>query len=345
MLLRSACLAFVLTCLFADVPTLATPRPVESAATTPDDQVEREAIGKRVDALLDAGDFAGLNKMAAEFRVTRARTPSGVWKLRVFHMSVRNHIAQGQPAGECVSAAGPMLKRWLAADPSAPAPTITQASVLLEQAWCKRHASAWGYDAFLADARDADRWLAAHKDSASIDPEYYATAEDVAFVTRSDKADFEHLLAEGVAREPGYYGLYFSALKYYLPSTHGSVEEIDRIARLAADKTSASDGVGAYARVYWVYVDCGCAIWQSDVDWPLMKRSMADVIARYPADWNIVNFAKISCQMDDASESAKYLRMLRHDNGLAWASEDERDQCFAIAGLRSSEGRSSASSR
>ena len=332
--MRLTCLALLLTCLFADMPAAAVAAPVEKASiTTLDDQVVRDGITHRVDALLRAEDFATLNRMAAEFRTTRARTPSGVWKLRTFHLSVRQYLAQAQPAGECVSTAGPILKRWMAADPTAPTPVITQASVLLEQAWCKRHGSAWGEAAFLADALEADEWLAAHKASASIDPEYYATAEDIAFVTRHEKGDFERLLAEGITHEPRYYGLYFSAMKYYLPSAYGSNEQVDRIARLAVDKTSASDGAGAYARVYWAYVNCGCEIWQSSVDWPLMKRSMADVVVRYPADWNIVNFARIACQMGDGPEAAKYLGKLKNDNGLAWASDEERDQCFTVAGL------------
>ena len=311
-------------------------KPVDtSAAHSSDEQVVRAAISKRVDALMDGEDFAGLNKMAAEFRATKARTPSGVWKLRVFYLSVSGHIAQAQPAGECANMSLPMLKRWVAADPSAPAPVIAQASVVLEQAWCKRHDDAWGFDAFVTDAFEADRLLEKYKTSASIDPEYYATAEDIGFVTKPHKADFDQLLAEGIAHEPSYYGLYFSALKYYLPGAHGSMEEVDRIARLAMDKTKESDGIGTYARVYWVYVDCGCSIWQSAVDWQLMKRSMADVVARYPADWNEVNFAKIACQMGDGPEAAKYLRRVRKDNGLAWSAPEERDQCFAIAGLGS----------
>jgi hypothetical protein len=343
--MRSVCLVLGLACLFACGAAPAADRARGNVtAGSADDQVERAAIGKRVDALLRAGDFAALNRMAAQFRTTRARTPSGVWKLRVFHMSVRQYFADNQPAGECTSIAGPVLERWLAADPSAPAPAITKASVLLEQAWCKRHDDAWGYNSFLADASEADRWLAAHKSSASIDPEYYATAEDVGFVTRRDKASFEQLLAEGIAREPGYYGLYFSAIKYYLPDAHGSNEEVDRIARLAADKTSATDGAGAYARAYWVYVDCGCSIWQSAVDWQLMKRSMADVAARYPADWNFVNFARIACQMGDGTEAAKYLGKLRNDNGLAWANEADREQCFNIAGIRPAQDRVSTGS-
>ena len=332
MLRRSACFALATACLFSDVPTLA--KAVDAApADSSDDQVVRDAIGKRVYALMDAQDFAGLNKLAADFRTTKARTPSGVWKLRVFYMSVSYHIAQAQPDGECVSTSLPMLKRWLAADPSAPAPVIAQASVVLEQAWCKRHDDAWGYDSFLADAAQADRLLEEHKTTASIDPEYYATAEDVGFVTKPDKADFDRLLTEGIAHEPSYYGLYFSALKYYLPDTHGSTEEVERIARLAMDKTKETDGIGAYARVYWVYVDCGCSIWESAVDWQLMKRSMADVAARYPADWNRVNFAKIACQMGDGTEAARYLRQLKKDNGLAWADQDEHQKCLAIAGL------------
>jgi hypothetical protein len=70
---------------------------------------------------------------------------------------------------------------------------------------------------------------------------------------------------------------------------------------------------------------------------------MAEVVARYPADWNIVNFAKIACRMGDGSEAAKYLGRLRHDNGLAWAGDDERDHCFAVAGLRAPKTRVAAS--
>jgi len=332
--MRFACLVVAVICLFADVPTLAAPREAESAAReSSDDLAVREAIMRRVDALLKAEDFAALNRLDEEYRTTRARTPSGLWKLAAFHSGVRRHIARAQPTDECVSESGPLLKRWLAADPSAPAPIITQASVLLEQAWCKRHDSAWGTQAFLTDAYTADQWLADHKASASIDPEYYATAEDVGFVTRSKKADFERLMAEGISREPGYYGLYFSAMKYYLPDAYGSTEEVDRIARLAAEKTASSDGTGAYARVYWSYVECGCSIWQSAVDWKLMKRSMADVVTRYPSDWNVVNFARIACAMGDGSEAAKYLARAGNDDGQAWENDDEREQCIALAGL------------
>lgn len=336
-LVRSAFFGLAVACLFADVPTLAARPIATAAANSSDDQVVREAITKRVDALMDAGDFAGLNRIAAEYRTTKARTPSGVWKLRVFHMSVRDHIAKAQPEGECASTSLPMLKRWSAADPSAPAPIITQASVLLEQAWCKRHDDNWGYGAFLTDAAEADRLLEEHKAAASIDPEFYATAEDIGFVTKPDKADFERLLAEGIAHDPDYYGLYFSALKHYLPDGYGSQEEVDRIARLAMENTKATDGTGTYSRVYWVYVDCGCSIWQSAVDWQLMKRSMADVVNKYPADWNIVRFARIACQMGDGAEAAKYLRKMKKDNGLAWSGEEERDQCYAMAGLRTAD--------
>ena len=304
-----------------------------------DDQVEREKISARVNAYLKDEDFAALNKMATEFLTTRARTPSGVWKLRVFHTSVRSWLKELQPAETCVSAARPILNRWSAFDPSAPAPPITEAWALLEQAWCKRHDVNWGAEPFRADASKADQTLAVYKSVASVDPEYYATAEDVAFVTRSDKADFNRLLAEGIAHEPSYYGLYFSAAKYFLPAAYGSTQDVDRIARLAADKSSGTDGLGAYARVYWLYRDCGCSLWQSAIDWTLMKQSMADVVARYPADWNVVNFAKIACQMGDSREAAKYFSKLRRDNGLAWRNDEERKECRTMAALGEIGGR------
>lgn len=331
---RNVVIGLTACCLTMSIPAQATHLLNHTAADVgADDQVAREAISSRVEKLLKSEDFAALNTMADDFRTTRARTPSGVWKLRVLHMSIRNYIAESQSGEGCVSAAHPMLKRWMEFTPAAPLPPISEANALLEQAWCKRYDSAWGTNAFLADAGEAEQMLATHKTSAAIDPEFFATAEDVAFVTKPDKADFKRLLDEGVAREPGYYGLYFSAMKYYVSHAYGSTREVDDLARFAAEKTASTDGAGAYARVYWAYLDCGCALWGSSIDWPLMKRSMAEVVDHYHSDWNIVTFAKISCRMRDPLEAAKYFRQVRHDNGLAWDNSEDRSRCRKFAGF------------
>src|SRR5690349_3257519 len=49
-----------------------------------DELAVREAIGREAAAHFRAGRFAELDAQAAEFRASKARTPSGLWKLTNF---------------------------------------------------------------------------------------------------------------------------------------------------------------------------------------------------------------------------------------------------------------------
>ena len=49
---------------------------------------EQKPIIDAVKAAIDRRDYAALNAMETEFRKTRSRTSSGIWKLSVFHWRV-----------------------------------------------------------------------------------------------------------------------------------------------------------------------------------------------------------------------------------------------------------------
>ena len=312
-------------------PVSATPAPLAG------EPAARQAIIDRVRTALDAEDFASLNAMEEEFRTSRGRTPSGVWNLRIFHLAIEDSFTSGQQDGDCTPRYPHLIAHWLALDPAAPTPTITQAYLVMRQAWCLRGGgfsdsvtpAAWaGFHKYVAAA---DALLIAHKRTAAVDPEYYGFAEDIAIAKGIPKASFERLLAEAIAKEPAYHRIYFAAMRYYQPQWFGSIEDVDRIARLAAEKSRLTDGDGGYARVYWHYVDCGCEIGDSAVDWTRMKSSMADVSARFPVDWNYVNFARISCRMGDAAEAKHYLAKVRVDDGNAWDNPAEQERCRSLA--------------
>lgn len=138
------------------------------------------------------------------------------------------------------------------------------------------------------------------------------------------------LLDEATSREPAYHYLYFEAYRYFQPQWYGSDDEVDELARYAAARSKRAEGRGMYARFYWQALDCNCDV-EGTLDWPTMKLAMRDVMARYPADWNAANFARIACRMNDADETAAWLGHVSGDPSQAWDDNDEMRRCLRKA--------------
>src|SRR5688572_3228652 len=91
-------------------------------AQPPTDEItEQKVIIDAVKAAIDRNDYNALNKMAIEFRQTRSRTSSGIWKLSVFHWRV---LAELGPRGEgqCDDRSTSFFQDWFAKTPNEPAP-------------------------------------------------------------------------------------------------------------------------------------------------------------------------------------------------------------------------------
>jgi hypothetical protein len=119
--------------------------------------------------------------------------------------------------------------------------------------------------------------LEAHKPSAAMDPQWYRVMNWVAKSQGWDFIEFADLLDEALAREPLYYDTYFSALEYLLPKWHGSAFEIEAFARDATDRTSAQEGHGMYARIYWYasQFQYGSDLFSDTlVEWPHMRKGV-----------------------------------------------------------------------
>jgi hypothetical protein len=294
---------------------------------------EQTIIFNDAKAAATAKDFAALNRMETEFRATRSRTSSGNWKLAVFYAWIPSVVPYQKPGEKCEFVAGPFLDAWAAADRKQPAPYIAKANLLVRYAWCFRGSgmgnevaeTAWA--PFRANVEAAYQLLVSHKDIASIDPEYYAVMEDIYKAQGRDKDEFKALLTEAAAREPYYYNIYFSAYHYYQPQWFGSNEEIDALARFAADQTEEQDGKGAYARLYWYLTECDCRLDETAVDRSLLKTAMQDVVDRYPADWNTAHFAKMSCELGEIGKAAHFLGKLKQNDGEAWSDKTEWEAC------------------
>lgn len=295
----------------------ARPDVVQAVNNSSDEQTERNVILSKVQAAISSRDFAGLSAMEEDLRRSRARTPSGVWKLALFHTGLQSYLAEGlQRDGGCQYRDAQFVRRWETASPHNPAPYITDAALLSQQAWCFR---GLGY----AESVAADAWpkfrqgisaaaevLDQHSAFASADPEYYVVKLDLLRAQGANRTAFQAAVKEATSREPYYHRTYFTAVWYYLPQWGGSYAQVEAFARYAAERTRPQEKGGLYARIFWDLDECGCHISDQAADWPTLKQSMRDVYERFPVRSNGQHFADLLCRKGETEEGHRYIKAI-----------------------------------
>jgi hypothetical protein len=316
-------------------------------ASAPDELTQRRAMMEEIHQHIDARDFAWLDSMGRSLRTERSRTASGVWKLELYYNSMWDFGEIGS-APDCTDPAEAIIADWRRLSPNSPAPFITSAERLLAKAWCLRGS---GYASEVADGAwkpfydhldAAYEMLARHKAVASVDPNYYAVMASIYVAQGRDEEEFRALLDEGTRKEPFYYALYSEAFRYYEPQWGGSYAAEEGLARFAVEKTKAKDRNSAFARIYWVAMDCGCMPPAEAVNQPMLRQSMADLAEIYPDPWNVSHMARMACAIDDGDLARHYFDALPQGDGgkSGWANANGFDvpswqACRAAAGLPS----------
>lgn len=279
--------------------------------------------------MLIAGRFDEIEAMAEVFRRSDARTPSGRPKMRLLHEAL------GYGLLTCQWLCDGKVEAWMARYPQSPLPLLAEADVLVEKAWEHRGrkyadkvaAEAWA--PFYEGIAQAYAHLEANKAVASRDPNWYSQMADVAKAQGWPKQRFNALIDEGLDRFPAYYSIYFSAVGFYAPKWHGSDREIELFARTAVERSP--EGIGMYARIYWYasqiqYDDELFA--DSDVVWDDMKTGIDHVLASYPDQWNINNFARFACLARDRAKAQELIARIEGEPAPAvWEPGDYFERC------------------
>ena len=336
-IMRLACLLLLLTASLL--------LPMQSWATT--EMEERAAIRSATRNAFLKEDFSQLEEVSLNYRLTKSRTPSGIWKLTVFHAGISEAIKERARAQEREAAFRElegMTARWAKRHPNSPSARIAHSSVLISHAWAFRgdgYAStvkpeAWKpFRKYIAMAR---AYLEKHKAIAAVDPRWYEEMLTVAKAEGWKRDEVDRLLDEALDREPLFYQTYFEALSYLLPKWHGGTREIDDFARKAVQRTSKQEGQGMYARIYWYASQAefrNQLFSDSMVVWPLMKSGFEDVIARYPDAWNLNNYAKFACLAGDKLKARELLERTKVSiMSEAWQSREApemRERCASWA--------------
>lgn len=304
---------------------------------------ERQAIKTEVGRLLDTADFAGLEAMAADYRDRQSRTRSGVWKLTVFYSGFHAKARFNGKDDPRWKEMSDKLRAWQAAYPESPAPVIANAVVMKRYARSlkpvvifQRASTVSTEDAAFVSALMANKaYLEKHKSVAARDPHYYVVWSNLAFALGADPAEFFDTVDEGMQAHPDYYQLYFAAMDFHAPQLRGDAKAVEAFANMAVERTKDQEGLGLYARVYWYAMSAFFGedmFRRSMVDWTKMSKGIDDVLARYPDQWNINNFALVSCLAGDAAKTRALLdRIEGYPISQVWKSHDTFRSCQRLA--------------
>lgn len=307
-----------------------------SSGVFADEMKDREAIGEIVSGYFLSGNIDELEKLYQQYRGSEERTNSGVWKLSLFYGTIwmlrykPSEYAQWDRLSN-------LFAKWKKKYPLSPAPRILSANLELVRAWRYRgggwayqvEEAGWeGYHKHVAIAEDI---LLMEKTVASSDPEWYATMLDVARSRKWNRKKFRKLADEGIRKFPGYYEIPFSAVIYYLPKWYGSPVEVEDFVNHVVNLTNKVEGMGMYARVYWVVEgeQFGPNLFRkSRIDWKKMKAGIDDVLKRYPAQWNIKAFARFACMAGDREKTRELMLRLKLDHlSNAWSRPPSFKKC------------------
>lgn len=312
-----------------------------------DEMTLRNDIQMKVANLFWQQDFVQLDEMARAFREEQSRTPSGVWKLTLFYRGLSNIIsvsAAGQQEWESVYR---ISDAWAKASPDSPPAQISKA-IFLKKFAEKIRGTTWAHEVpkeawapFFELLAKAENHLLSVKETASKDPEWYIYMSSILihYKRDGDKRDgaFEKMMAEAFDRHPGYYQLYAAQAEYLFPKWHGDISKMEDFANDAVKRTKDTEGMGMYARIYWVVSqwNYGTNIFtDSGVVWPRMKQGILDVLKKYPDQWNINNFAMFACLAKDREMTKDLIQKIETPAVDAWRDMNLYESCKAFAGLK-----------
>lgn len=316
------------------------------ADTAPTSEVsQRSEVTDQGRNLLLSGKIAELEALYARLVIDSARTSSGLWKSQLLLGGVYDMFVFQPQTDADWDRLESISEAWAKQSPDSAMARLVHAEVLIRRAWNRRGGgyasevpeSAWA--PFKATLQRAQDYLDREEAVVSGDPEYYAMRIRIAKGLGDDApsrvaAWFE----QGVRRHPAYYPLYFDMVDYLLPKWHGDAAAVEAFAWDAVSRTHATEGEGMYARIYWYVAqsEFGNNLFlESRVDWQEMKAGFDDVVARYPAEWNIQHYAKFACLAGDM-ESYRRERnaMQAAPVAGAWGSDGLFARCESLAGNR-----------
>lgn len=313
---------------------------LDSAAARDDDPRPINNFAAKTAQMLRAGDFQGLEKMAANLRAKSLLLSDGQPALSGFYAGVSKCVemrcGDERMAFEDWKEHEELLARWRTKFPDSITAMTATALYWKEYGW---HARGLGY----ANTVNQDQWATfksrvekarslfeAIRTRTDKDAAWYEGMLSVAKALGWSEGAFESIYQEGVRRFPGHLPLYFLKAAQLSPRWGGSQSAYSRYIDSVVKATSKDMGETMYARLNW-------SSWSprmfndGQADWTRMKRGFERLTQDYPDYWNINAYAKFACLAGDAPTLKQLLAKIGQAPILdVWGSMGFYSQCVAF---------------
>lgn len=314
----------------------------DTLAARPCTEAERFSLEGRVPvaAAFRNGKFDELDRLLEQWCRGTDRFADGRWKLSMFEEGLVGEL-EGVPNWEKNLA---RVQAWRQAAPGSMAGMLTEAIFWKAYAWKARGSGPRGtvtpeamqvFGTRMVRAADAAARAAAADEDC---PVAIPVLLKVATAMGAPEPMMQQIYAGAAERFPEYHAIHFAMAQHYQPQWGGSVEAYDRFAREVAASTRAFEGMGLYARLYWI-VDHASGIPFGDRDphgpsWQDLRAGFEDLMKRYPRSMhNRAEFASMACRSPDGALYRSLRDGLDAEATAGWiVSTDACDRRHAPAG-------------
>ncbi len=251
----------------------------------------RQRMTRALQARFKAGDYATLDRVAAQWRQGKELFRGGVWKISVFYKA----FGPGTELSREEFLA--RLAEWEAAFPDSITPRLIHANWMVSYAWEAR-GGGWasavteeGWKLFHARLAQARTELAALHGRRNECPLWYAIMQTVALGQGWSREEYEALFEEAIRREPEYITFYLQKVNFLETKWHGQEGEWQAFANSLLERFPGGAGEELYARIAWgIRNDIDPVLLEQQkhffpdlgLKWEPMKAGFERILVRWP---------------------------------------------------------------
>jgi hypothetical protein len=255
------------------------------------------------------GDFAALDKENERLKHGKHVHPDGGNDLEYFRIGLGDVIgARVEHKEQYLRELEALTLQWATEHPTSSLAHILYARVLEAHAWSYRGGGyakdvppgAWAD--FRKYLQRAVQYLQDHADVALADSSAHDLLLSIGRGLDWDIGTLRTIQQEGLKRNPDDMMLYVDMLYSLLPRWQGNANILDHYIREVTKRTQADVGTGMYAILYALAAEreYGHALFENSLaDWPTMKKSFEDMLARYPNAQRLNRYAYMACLAKD----------------------------------------------
>jgi len=266
----------------------------------------------RVQRLLIDADFDLVERAENELGFSRDQFPSGQYRFDAWYLALDTLFTNPWEQSYARASA------WAKAKGEDGYVKLAEALLRYGEAW-KARGSGYGntvtpegWDIYRRKIREADQVLDSASDRLKRMGPWHVLKLKIAYQLPELENGRASLLEAASDAWPDYSSIYTTAMVFSLPKWGGTYQQVEKIARLAVEKSKNRLGVSLYPIVYqqMFRYQCDCVLPDTAVDWSLMKRGFRDIETRGRADgaaWKV--YANLACQMRDRGEARRLLEL------------------------------------